>query len=54
MPELTEKEYEIMKLKVTIFDLIRERDILIQKSNHIQAETQRLIKVLDEMEKETK
>ena len=54
MPELTEKEYEVMKLKVTIFDLIRERDIHIQKSNQIQTETQRLIKVLDEMEKETK
>ena len=51
MPELTEKEYEIMKLKATIFDLIKERDIHIQKSNYIQIETQRLIKALDEMEK---
>ncbi len=48
MPELTEKEYEVLKLKGIIFDLIKENDMHVQKSKYIQTEIQRLMKVLDE------
>ncbi len=54
MPELTQKEHEILKSKAKLFDMIKERESLLNKANELQASIQKCVTELDKLEKENK
>lgn len=52
MIEPTQKEIEILRLKSRIFDMIKEKEVALNKANELQAVIQKCLTELDKLEKE--
>ncbi len=52
MTELTQKELDILKAKAKLFDMIKERESLLNKANELQASIQKCVAELEKLEKE--
>lgn len=53
-PTLTQKGLDILKVKSKLFDMIKERETLLNKANELQTTIQKCVNELDKMEMEVK
>ncbi len=54
MTELTQKELDILKAKAKLFDMIKERESILNKANELQANIQKCVAELEKLENEPK
>lgn len=50
----TQKELDILKIKSKVYDMIRERELMLNKANEIQVSIQKCVAELEKLEKEVK
>ena len=54
MTELTQKELDVLKAKAKLFDMIKERELMLNKANELQTSIQKCVTELDKLENELK
>ncbi len=54
MPEPTQKELDVLKSKAKLFDMIKERELYLNKANQLQVAIQKCVTELDTLEAELK